>query len=561
MMRTLINLLFFVHVYAQDLLFYGKFDYYYNPITEKELGYITTKCYTGMMFSTCRPKLQSDQFSRDRNLPYYNKLADLYGVQYCAQCCGTSDTNIDVWDLSCDMDIVTATTSNVYGYELRLSAHQIPKGDKSIVTCPLRRSACQYDGDTTLNCDGQVEDKTYLHGYTLTLTVQQYDENFVYWRGVSKCSIETIESDTPLQAGDLFREKIIYLHTPNILYSKPDFPKTFLCLLAVYFMVYVTLYYLRRKKCVYCQGKLVFSRELCYKCKFVGAKPPDPFLMQALEEKGEQIQGELPDRFPGSRIFVRRLLESSEALRNWLWPLLGKGGTRVAAGEEGEGEGEGEEGGQENKGDGPNGTKQKPTPSQSSFKYPSWLRWFKRWRKRRIERLAQQSINPNLLEQSKHIIFAAVGHHEPPEMDQAAIEARKLQITEALGFNPEDYADEAGGERDGESKSGGVADDDQRIVPDWQKQFSKRLGKGVETPSGVSLWMQWKMRRGFVKQRNRGPPIQWRFIWPFVCAILGAIIVFAVGGAIWNGSVSFDDPTAVPKAPSEVPSTPSSPST
>ena len=60
--------------------------------------------------------------------------------------------------------------------------------------------------------------------------------------------------------------------------------------MAIYVCVYASLYYCRRKKCVYCLKKLIFSKELCYVCKFVGAEPPDPILMRALEEKSEHMQ-------------------------------------------------------------------------------------------------------------------------------------------------------------------------------------------------------------------------------------------------------------------------------
>ena len=534
-----------------DPQIYGKFDFYFQPLTAKEYGFITTKCYSGLLFSTCRPTLPSDDFTKNENMPYYNKLADMYGVQYCAQCCGTTSNNIDVWDMRCDLDVATAVTSNVYGYELRLASHQNPsaKGDTSIVTCPLKRSACQYsaDGKTTLNCDGQATDNTYLVGYTLTLTIQQYDQNFFYWRGVADCSIVSVESLTPPQAGDTFHEEIVFVHIPNIAYSRPDAGKILLSLLAVYFFAYVTLYYFRRKKCVFCQGKLVFSKEMCYKCKFVGAKPPDPFLMQALEEKGEHMQGELPDRLPGSRAFVRRVVALWEGLLVTLrtFGIIGNSAAAVHPRPDGaDSELDQQQHGTAKGGGG------------GRFKYPSWLKWFKKWRKRRLQRLEEKKFNPSILAQPQYVIFAAVGHHDPPPPDEAAIAARKDQITEALGFNPEDYMDEDG-EAGGESKSmGGAAEGSaggkgpsSAPVPEWQKKYQKRLAPGVADVPTVSLWMRWKLRRGFVKQRNKSMPIAWRFVWPFACAIIGLIIVLAVGAAIITGAVSFSDPTAVPNTP------------
>lgn len=514
---------------AQDLSIYGKFNLYVNPVDTKELGYITTKCYNGLMLSSCIPKLQENQFERDQNVPYYNKLKDKYGVQYCAQCCGTDPSHIDVWDLSCDMDVVTARETNVYGYELRIAAKKFD-GDKSIVTCPLKRSACEYDGQTTLHCNGEATDTTYLHGYTVTLTVQMMDENFAYWRSVSKCEIEAVESNTPLGAGDIFNEKIIFIHLPDPANSKPDAPKILLTLIAVYFLSYMTLYYFRRKKCVYCQGKLVFSKELCYKCKFVGAKPLDPFLLAALEEKGDQIQGEHPDRLPGSRACVKNLLLYRDRalliLLPWLL-LLGLFKTKAPV--------------TPSDSDAIDVEDNQSANPQVKFKYPKWLKWFKKWRRKRLERLEKKNENPNILPHPKHIIFEAVGHHDPPEMDEESIAARKLQIIDALGFNPEDYEDE----KDHESKSDSPAMLKPKTIPDWQKAYVKRDIPGAEL-AAVSSALRQQLRRGFIKQRNKGPPIQWRFVLPFVAAIVGLIIILVVGAAIVTGAVNFQSPTSAP---------------
>ena len=45
-------------------------------------------------------------------------------------------------------------------------------------------------------------------------------------------------------------------------------------------------------------------------CKFVGAQPPDPVLLSALEEKGIMIQGVPPEKFPGSAA-VKHCVEQS----------------------------------------------------------------------------------------------------------------------------------------------------------------------------------------------------------------------------------------------------------
>ena len=43
---------------------------------------------------------------------------------------------------------------------------------------------------------------------------------------------------------------------------------------------------------------------MCILCKLVGAQPPDPVLIQALENKGQELQGDLPPRFPYAQRFV-----------------------------------------------------------------------------------------------------------------------------------------------------------------------------------------------------------------------------------------------------------------
>lgn len=508
---------------GQDLQIYGKFNSYLNPIDTKELSFITTKCFQGLMFSTCRPtNVPDDYFGQSVLLPYYVKFASLYGTMYCVQCCGTEPDHIDHWNLECQMDIQTVSASNAYGNELRLAARQQPTGDKNIITCPLKRSACAYDGKKTLNCDGQATDTTYLVGYTLTITVQQLDVDFGYWRGVTDCDIVTEESNTMLQPGDNFRETIIMVHIPNITNSRADFGKTVVTIIAFFFFIYVTLYYFRRNKCVYCQGKLVFSKELCVRCTFVGAKPPDPFLLQALEEKGEHIQGEHPERFPGSRVFVQKLLK----LRKQVEDCLGVNASRV-----GPETPEMENGDEENAASG---------SSARKFKYPKWLKWFKKWRTKRLKRLQEEQINPNILTFPKHIIFGAIGHHDPPAPSDECIEARKRIIAESLGYNPEDYADgEEGavpGEGndsgvDGESKSqgaaGGETKDKVKVLPSWQQAFTKQ-SPASGTPVVVSWRLKYQLRRGFTKARNRGPPIHWRFVLPFCAALTCLTVIFGV---------------------------------
>ena len=220
------------------------------------------------------------------------------------------------------------------------------------------------------------------------------------------------------------------------------------------------LYFFRRNHCSYCQGKLVFSKQLCVKCWFVGAQPVDPFLLAVLEEKGEILQGEMPERFPGSRDFVRRVEQGYAMLTPFCLGCVERcsRGGRIAPASA------------------PNPDDETASaaaaaaappaaatgPLGNMFKLIKPPKWFKRWRKRRLERLAANRINPNLLPFPKHVIYGAVGHPDVPEMDPESAAKRKQVMIESLGFDPEAFADDdeegegagaEGGEGDGEGES------------------------------------------------------------------------------------------------------------
>lgn len=301
---------------VQDTSIYGKFEQAVVAIDARERAQVLAKCFWGLGFPTCMATLQDDDIVQQRNLVYYNEMPDNYGANYCLACCGEHENKIDTWDLMCDMDIQTASESNVYGYELRLASNQYD-GDQTVITCPLKRSACSYeaDGTTLISCVG---DDTYLVGYTLTLSIQKYDQNFNYWRGIASCTIEAEESTTPLASGDQFRETIVMEYPFDWAHSL-DFAKPVLVLTALVFFAYMLLYFCRRKRCCFCQAKLVWSEDMCIRCKFVGADPPDPVLLAALESKGEHAQGLEPERFPGSTraiAFARRTYKDAGRLWN-----------------------------------------------------------------------------------------------------------------------------------------------------------------------------------------------------------------------------------------------------
>lgn len=283
-------------VIAQDLSVKGYFDTYLNVINQRTTALAYGRCFEGLGLYSCKPIFPDDDQILALELPYFLTVGSISGSNYCLQCCSSVPSNIDVWDLYCPVTTPALVNQvNLYGYEARFARNSFD-GDSVVIRCPLRRSACTYDNSgNTLSCN-RASDATFLAGYTLTLDVVQYNVNFKYWRGVSKCSIETIEVNATYTGN--FQEKIIMRHIPPTIppwdYSKIGFFSFFIILLA-----YGLLYCCRRKHCPYCGNKLVLSRQLCYKCRWVGAKVPDPVLLKALEEKGETLQGKIPGIFPG----------------------------------------------------------------------------------------------------------------------------------------------------------------------------------------------------------------------------------------------------------------------
>jgi hypothetical protein len=221
------------------------------------------------------------------------------------QCCGTNPDHVDVWDLYCPVDAATRNAVNLYGYELRLARNRDSE-DETVITCPLKRSACTYsDTGETLSCD-RVTDNTSLAGYTLRMKVREWDQLLGYWRGVESCEIETIEIAGQLPIGYQFHETLILDHPPisNLHTIEKDYSKLLILTVLVVFIGYGLLYWCRRKRCPYCQQKVVLAWNLCFTCQFYCVKLPDPVLLKALESKGEVLQGPIPERFPGSKMIV-----------------------------------------------------------------------------------------------------------------------------------------------------------------------------------------------------------------------------------------------------------------
>jgi hypothetical protein len=123
---------------------YGKINRYTIPIDAKEVGQIYGKCFSGIGLTSCLPDLSAtDDSVIASELPYYRDLPSLYGAAYCLQCCGSSEDNIDHWNLDCELDAKTAASTNLYGYEFKFARRQTLL-DTTVISCPLRRTACQY---------------------------------------------------------------------------------------------------------------------------------------------------------------------------------------------------------------------------------------------------------------------------------------------------------------------------------------------------------------------------------------------------------------------------------
>ena len=63
------------------------------------------------------------------------------------------------------------------------------------------------------------------------------------------------------------------------------------------------MYYCRDAHCSVCCKKLIFFIDRCPMCRFVGAHPPDPRLVAAMEEKSKRLQGQKPlEAYPGKSV-------------------------------------------------------------------------------------------------------------------------------------------------------------------------------------------------------------------------------------------------------------------
>lgn len=295
----------------------------YNDIPNaRGLNQISGNCFSGMGMFDC-VTAEGGVDINNYNTPYYNSLYLLKGQSYCLQCCGTDPDLVDDWTLFCpvadeaDVNTMIYADNKFIGPVFRFGVRK-SKVDVDYVECALQSPACNYsDTGETLECDAGFEGPPYIVGYDLYLRVEQYMENFDYWRGVSSCEAFAITRDTPLVQGEYFQERIHMDRTAR--FQGLDMPRALILLSLLGFFVVVACYFCRRDTCVICQERLVLFFHRCLLCRLLGAHIPDPKLLEALRTKGEYIQNESerPERFPGAKACVAtvRFLYSLVTLR------------------------------------------------------------------------------------------------------------------------------------------------------------------------------------------------------------------------------------------------------
>jgi len=287
-----------------DMSVFGKLSRFSTQVTFRERSEILGTCFGGLGMFNCVSEEQGYD-PNSYNTPYYNYINELKGQVYCTQCCGSDPDLIDEWNMWCPVSAEweTALQSVVYiGAEFRF-ARKETLGDLEYVSCPLKSNACTYDPDTdeTLECDVNYADIEYVIGYELDLRVQQHQENWKYWRGVSSCTATAISRSTPLAEGEWFQEKMFINRKYN--FQDMDLYKALIIIVLIGFIWLWGCYFCRRDTCLVCQNRLILFFNRCWICRLFGAHVPDPILLAALATKGERIQmeSERPERCPGAK--------------------------------------------------------------------------------------------------------------------------------------------------------------------------------------------------------------------------------------------------------------------
>jgi hypothetical protein len=296
---------------------WGMMDFSIFPIDLKARKRLKAKCFKGVGLSNCVPRNMRNVEDVTNALPYYATLADRPNRVYCLQCCSNTQSE-DVWDMDCNVDLDQVLFINIFAQEFRLATLKTGLGyeneEDDHIRCPLVRTACEpfdYDGND-LGCSAQYDltdanllAKQYLWGYSMELTVVEKTENSVRWLEVTKCEVTSVEERSySIGPGGKFHEKITILHPPVMAW--PDYQTLGWMFVFLIGLSYPILYFFRKKHCIVCTKKLVWSKEKCYICKFFNADPPDPVLVAALEEHGLFQAGVAPKKFHFEQWYIKQ---------------------------------------------------------------------------------------------------------------------------------------------------------------------------------------------------------------------------------------------------------------
>jgi hypothetical protein len=194
-----------------------------------------------------------------------------------------------------------AFPSNVYGYEFRFRGKRYEL-DSTVVTCPLKRTACNYVGNILIDC-AATNDNTYLAGYHVNVELKRsfrdrrtypaIDDNLIddeeypqHWWGVKSCSAVAIEVFHP---PDTIQESIKFYWTPENYVFSPYQLSYFVIVPIIFFFVFYVRYF--ATECVLCGKKNAFlnKNEICLLCRFYGVELPPPTILDRLKaEKAER---------------------------------------------------------------------------------------------------------------------------------------------------------------------------------------------------------------------------------------------------------------------------------
>lgn len=155
--------------------------------------------------------------------------------------------------------------------------------------CPIKRSACQYNADGSLD----TRHKCYKHTrnqiakYLIHLDVYQKTNGFKYWRTVDACSVTVTETTSvPVRRVN----ETIYMKQSDLEWHAVPWQINFLFWLALAIFTWLVRC-LRHAHCLVCDRRLIYFKELCFLCRLYGCEKPDPNLVARLQRRDKQLRG------------------------------------------------------------------------------------------------------------------------------------------------------------------------------------------------------------------------------------------------------------------------------